>query len=314
MRRSFGFGLALSLFPASFLFGSFGCGAPQVDDSEDCQRFHTCAPPEARPCPPEFECLGNPPEGWKGYFRLHFLDYPQTPEQRTCLAGDRYFAAPGGPAQCSPCACAPEPTTIPPVVRCWGEKTDCKSVTWQDMTIDYANPPDCGHALTLVMPKECMLLSEVEAKEKPLAESQATISPRWGVIIDTCDLPPREGCASGACFDKTTNVCISHEGNVSCPEGWVGPIIGYRNIGEDTRACSECTCSWTGAPDPITISNDTSCSGGDALLERGECVNIKADKAWSFSELNIQWKKPIPLGGDPIGGIPLNGATTLCCK
>ena len=136
------------------------------------------------------------------------------------------------------------------------------------------------------------------------------------------------GCAGDeTCVPKSTSeaLCIEAEGDVPCPEGVYTNriVVGAPGDVDDTRQCTECTCSSSAAScNGATFAgyNDGNCSSpaSPAKLVGGQC-NSPQSGNWNGDDHFIYTASPsgatcgTKVASDLQGEIKPKSPTTICC-
>lgn len=292
-----------------------------------------CADPD---CGAGYECVDDAPAGWEGYFRILTAKYPD-PNPPMCLDGSPPItlrANPGGPATCSACLCAGSGCAAP--ILCWEDSSNCDIVLPVNKTGPFNSPGGCSDINILFsgFKMSCTLAGPgvMPAGGCDPAGGEPSVPALWLDQVSACQIyhrpsePPNAGCDAGkVCIPKSVGAyngapCVRLLGEGSeCPSGWGYQVVAYE-MEDDTRGCSQCTCTPTSCVGGgYTFYDYDSCqSGGDSsiTLSSAQCVKISP-----LLDADTGSVQPIPGktqcvagGGAPTGAVKGINPTTFCCR
>ncbi|WP_437524976.1 hypothetical protein WME79_37080 [Sorangium sp. So ce726] len=254
--------------------GGTGGGGPHEDDcldglDGDSDGDIDCADAD---CQPDHECVVAPAIGWKGPLYMATAAYAgRAPQPLPCPDGKlsaTYYAGPS-PAECTPCDCTWTGAACA-APKLLFSKSDCDSPAglWQVMAesedtacvdLDSPDTAPCNFKLGSDPPK---VLSKGQCSA---SGGELTSVLPWSTEVQVCAAAAGGGCAGDkVCVHKAPPsfqevVCVTLEGEVSCPPGWLDRDLDIYNGGEDHRTCTACSCS----------VDAVSCSGGSYTLNVG---------------------------------------------
>lgn len=149
----------------------------------------------------------------------------------------------------------------------------------------------------------------------------------WADTLKGClaDAPPRACGAEAFCTPAPApafnlGICIYAEGESTCPKGFPGRYVRYRELADD-RTCAECSCgSPSGDCKPhVEISADqSSCESGAVLEAVGDCRSVIVPSSVASLRYNYSGTPrtglPCPASkGRPLGQLKEQHPVTVCC-
>lgn len=171
-------------------------------------------------------------------------------------------------------------------------------------------------------------IAPLEAGSTCAAVAQVDIGKAtWADTLTGClaDAPPTPCGAETFCTPApppafNLGICIYVEGEATCPQGYPGRYIRYRELTDD-RTCAECTCGLpSGECDPyVQLSAEpSSCDDGVELEAVGDCRSLTVPAAAPSLRYSYIGKQrtgdPCPASkGRPLGQLKEQHPVTLCC-
>jgi len=286
-------------------------------------------------CQSGYECVPEVPTGWLGIYRLATAQYPVA--SPACPNGDEgeiYFEGLGDAATCSSCSCgsAQNGDCTLPTMSCYEDSSSCST------SVDVTSPADtnchdfpygflCSGGCS--SGQKCQISSQaslVGSPSCPASGGAVTLPDMWQQQHDVCHYDSLgAGCGSGmVCVAKGAApyddpACVIQADAGACPAGWTDEIHAYADA-NDTRDCSDCTCSAQGLSctgGMVTVYNDNGCGGSNMSVSGTSCHEVgdyTDDKTGSYRVTAATVSGTCTAaGGDPIGAVEPTNPTRICC-
>ena len=290
-----------------------GDGKTDCADTDDCGEVVTCETAT--------------PSGWKGYFRirreLHTGEPLSPPACPDGSAPQSLYSKPVPALECAPCSCAwPEATCSAPKMDCYAGNTLCNGGAAYTVT---ATSTACAAVAAL---QSCRLTGPPVAAgaqtcQTSGGEPQETLP--WEEEVFACGVSAAgAGCGAGeACLPADAGeydlLCVRRDGENNCPDGWTAEKIQVYTGAEDHRGCAACAClspATCGTDGSYTVHDDLGCGGSTKTVSSEGCENV-ASQTGIDGAITPKLASVVPGqcgGGEPTGGLTLQGPATLCCK
>jgi hypothetical protein len=148
-----------------------------------------------------------------------------------------------------------------------------------------------------------------------------TLAPAtWGAEARLCT----SSAAAGGCEEaevcvprvaEETPLCVFHEGDEECPEGFDDRRVVYFGDFADGRACSDCECGYAsdGCEVTATAFSEAGCTGTETELLIDAC-NTGNAASFFVEEGPPSNPRCNAYGGDPTGDVEAAEPTTVCCR
>ena len=316
-------------FPGSGSTGGSGTGGGSgsenclngIDDDGD--NAIDCADPD---CMPNYECV-DLPSGWEAKLTTTTAWSASLPGPAPCPGSDapvRYFEGPAGPADCGSCSCGSLTASCSdtPINCALGNLTCSAASAFSVSTCSNFVPPSNKQI-------SCVLgLTQVSGGGCPPSTAALSNPDPWQSVRDACVLNAGGCSAKRVCAPKqpgpASAACITVKGTPTCPADWPQAIDVF-DAGNDTRACSDCTCSVSSAicdADTFNLMTMTGCVdfGPYPTFGGTTCVSyaLTTGTTWSIQRVPATNKNATgsctPAGGAPSGSMTPQSKTTLCCR
>jgi hypothetical protein len=143
--------------------------------------------------------------------------------------------------------------------------------------------------------------------------------PTWQRSIRQCRGPVVSGrCASAnqPCVPAkppTGAYCIAHAGEMGCPPSYSLRAVYFSGF-TDTRACSPCACSDTGAPCDVGWYPNGNCVEGERVATLSKAVCSARPSGAPYLKLARLGRGCSPVGGAQTGAAAPTDPVTLCCR
>ena len=307
----------------------------------DCSELSEC-PGSA--CPGE--CVPLPPFGFDGPALLWIGPEPQVPECPARAPVEVYEGRAGLDAshECPPCECSQPVCELPSGITA-STLNACPNDGPGATLTDFAPPPSWDGSCTsptTVPPNLLGSMTVQDVTERPCEPVPQTVphgtSPfSWGVVaracrgeaIDTVCNDPGLTCLSSAEPPPPGfRQCIMYLGpddgaGVQCPDNYPELHVFFGAV-EDTRSCTECTCTQT-APSTciayLSTFQDTSCNTPLISSPIGTEVPLCTDvmPGVALGSMQATWTTNQPgtcaaSGGESIGEVKPKDPRTFCCQ
>jgi len=322
----------------AFTAGSGGeDGGTSPDSSTDAR------PPDSSPaidalseppatCGSGFACIPDVPAGWQGPIEV-YAGMAAPPACTTRFAqsvgANDVLQAPAATCGCScggsTITCNPPTMEFSDSATCTATGGSCATATLTPNVCRNVNElSHCAGAVTLDM---SLVAGTSVIGSCPPAPVRNVPQYTWGIQARGCVstvAPAQVDCASGQICAPTPEsgfaqkLCISHAGDVTCPGNGYGVKHLYYTSVDDTRTCSDCTCSTpTGGSCSFSVvgytSSSASCTGNAITYLAGtKCAGVQQPGDFKVTVTPTNGSC-MASTSSPTGTATPSGPVTVCC-
>jgi hypothetical protein len=286
-------------------------------------------------CAASAECIDAPPAGWNGLARFGSAAYPD-PAAAACPDGAQpsvLFAGPADAPTCAACSCTfTDASCTAPEISCWYYQISC----WfgpsfvieapSSACVGNLSVPQIGYALS-----SCSLTGDAKLVDPGTCAAKggglAQPAP-WAETLHVCPIAKTGGgCGKGrVCAPKPSAapyggpLCVLKPGTDDCPAGFDASSVQAYDHGDDTRACSGCSCDTAGVTckgGSYEVINDKACGGSGKVVDGGGCTDTSGNLDNDSGSLRPTPATPTAgtcSGGAASGKLSPKGPQKLCCR
>jgi len=307
----------------------------------DCAELSECP---GNACPGK--CVPLPPFGFDGPALLWIGPETQVPECPARAPVEVYEGRAGLDAshECPPCECSQPVCELPSGITA-STLNACPNDGPGATLTDFAPPPSWDGSCTspaTVPPNLLGSMTVQDVTERPCEPVPQTVphgtSPfSWGVFarvcrgeaIDTvCGDPGKTCLPSAEPPPSGFRQCIMHQvpddgTGVQCPEDYPDKHVFFGEM-QDTRACTECTCTQTATSTCVaqmSVFEDSNCATSllstQVFMGAGICIDTPPGIVLQSMEASWLTNQPgacAPSGGTSIGEVIPRDPRVFCCQ
>jgi hypothetical protein len=304
-----------------------------------CKQYANLGDDYPEECPGQ--CVKLPPLGFDGPALLWVgaaAEVPECPARAPTLVFDGFDGLQDAPLDCPACECSQPTCAFPAGLTayslpiCQGSPTDFLApVPWSGACTSPAVLTSSEfQSMAVAAPTEqpCAPIMDLPQKEQPPAAYTVAARACLGEVYpdkcpdvgDTC-LPTAEPPPPG--FRQC--IIYLYEGDTECPDSYPDKVKPYSGM-EDSRACTECTCTKTASADCVaqwSAYQDTVCgaslfTGMIAMGGMSGCPGPGMPGA-QLGSMSATWLVNEPGacqagGGEPTGKVTGINQRVFCCQ
>ena len=273
-------------------------------------------------CVDEETCVAATPAGWSGPTAVYrgAEAPPDCPDEFPTLAFEANHELVAPAPTCS-CSCGNGVgATCSTIVRENGPNCALPQggFPWWSLPGNECQPISAG---TSVLRSDAPIIDTSNAS-CPVTSNENVPAAAFATTVRACEAPERATLCEdgGQCLpiapDPYAEVCIYAEGDYPCPAGPFSERTLLHTDLEDTRGCTDCSCTDPTGTCTGTVTYQTACMGGlIGILAQGPvgtCHNMNSapGAAHYTAQSSVSCQ---PAGGIPQGEATPTNPVTLCC-